>query len=82
MPDQLLADPTEQCFALRPHSLSHFNSALWTPWRAIIVSYVQRLTRQERIVLCVVLGLFLLGLTVKTYRAAHPPAAPVEVAQP
>ena len=33
------------------------------------------LTRQEQIVLCIVIGLLLTGLLVKYYRAAHPPAA-------
>jgi hypothetical protein len=32
-----------------------------------------RLTKQEQMVLCVVLGLLLTGLAVKTYRTAHPP---------
>jgi hypothetical protein len=44
-----------------------------------IFSYIIRvksLTRQEQLVLCVVLGLLLTGLAVKTYRAAHPPAPP------
>jgi hypothetical protein len=31
------------------------------------------LTKQEQLVLSVVLGLLLLGWAVKTYRAAHPP---------
>ncbi len=35
---------------------------------------VSRLTKQEQLVLCVVLGLLLTGLAVKAYRAAHPPA--------
>ena len=33
---------------------------------------VNRLTRQEQLVLCSVLGLLLVGLAVKTYRASHP----------
>jgi len=33
---------------------------------------VNRLTKQEQLVLCVVLGLLLTGWAVKTYRAAHP----------
>jgi len=33
-----------------------------------------RLTKQEQLVLCVVLGLLLTGWAVKTYRTAHPPA--------
>ncbi|MGA3284514.1 MAG: hypothetical protein ABSD57_08655 [Verrucomicrobiota bacterium] len=30
------------------------------------------LTKQEQLVLCIVLGLLLTGWAVKTYRAAHP----------
>jgi uncharacterized membrane protein (DUF4010 family) len=33
---------------------------------------VNRLTKQEQLVLCIVLGLLLAGWAVKTYRAAHP----------
>jgi hypothetical protein len=36
------------------------------------IDSVNRLTNQEQRVLCVVLGLLLLGLAVKTYRARHP----------
>lgn len=32
------------------------------------------LTKQEQIVLCIVIGLLLTGLLVKYYRAAHPPS--------
>jgi len=32
---------------------------------------VNRLTKQEQLVLCVVLGLLLTGWAVKTYRTAH-----------
>jgi len=35
---------------------------------------VNRLTKQEQLVLGVVLGLLLIGWAVKSYRAAHPPA--------
>ena len=35
---------------------------------------VKGLTKQEQLVLCIVLGLLLTGWAVKTYRAAHPPA--------
>jgi hypothetical protein len=38
---------------------------------------VNRLTRQEQLVLCSVLGLLLVGLAVKVYRAAHPGRATV-----
>ena len=34
---------------------------------------VNRLTKQEQLALCIVLGLLLTGWAVKTYRAAHPP---------
>jgi len=37
---------------------------------------VNRLTRQEQTVLCVVIGLLLLGWTVKAYRTAHPSPGP------
>jgi hypothetical protein len=36
------------------------------------ISAVNRLTKQEQLVLCVVLGLLLTGWAVKTYRTAHP----------
>jgi hypothetical protein len=35
---------------------------------------VNRLTKQEQMVLCIVLGLLLTGWAVKTYRTAHPNA--------
>jgi len=34
-----------------------------------------RLTKQEQLVLCVVLSLLLVGWTVRAWRTAHPPAA-------
>jgi hypothetical protein len=40
------------------------------------------LTKQEQAVLVIVISLFLLGWTVKTYRAAHPPAQTGESAKP
>jgi hypothetical protein len=40
------------------------------------------LTKQEQLVLCIVLGLLLTGWAVKTWRAAHPPAAAAEQAKP
>ena len=43
---------------------------------------VSRLTKQEQIVLCVVVGLLLSGWMVRAYRQAHPPAVPVETAKP
>jgi hypothetical protein len=43
---------------------------------------VNRLTKQEQLVLCVILGLLLTGWAVKTYRAAHPSTAMTRVATP
>jgi hypothetical protein len=43
---------------------------------------VNRLTKQEQLVLCVVLGLLLTGWAVKTYRAAHPAPAVTQQARP
>jgi hypothetical protein len=43
---------------------------------------VNRLTKQEQLVLCIVLGLLLTGWAVKTYRTAHPPAATNQQAKP
>jgi len=42
---------------------------------------VNRLTKQEQLVLCLVLLLLLTGWAVKTWRAAHPPAAASEPAK-
>jgi hypothetical protein len=53
--------------------------------RRIIFRYISamiRLTKQEQLVLCVVLGLLLTGWAVKTYRTAHPPAAAAPTATP
>jgi hypothetical protein len=41
-----------------------------------------QLTKQEQLVLCIVLALLLTGWAVKSYRAAHPPAKAVELAKP
>jgi hypothetical protein len=42
---------------------------------------VNRLTKQEQLVLCIVLGLLLTGWAVKAYRTAHPPVAVIEQAK-
>jgi hypothetical protein len=39
------------------------------------------LTRQEQLVLCIVLGLLLTGWAVKAYRTAHPPAQGADAAK-
>lgn len=46
--------------------------------KPVYIQDVNRLTRQEQLVLCSVLGLLLVGLAVKTYRAAHPSGAAME----
>lgn len=43
---------------------------------------MQVLTKQEQLVLCLVLGLLLTGWAVKTYRAAHPAPPPLPAAIP
>jgi hypothetical protein len=43
---------------------------------------VIRLTKQEQLVLCVVLGLLLTGWAVKTYRTAHPETAATQPGKP
>jgi hypothetical protein len=39
---------------------------------------VKFLTRQEQVVLAIVLGLFLVGLAVKGYRLAHPATVAIQ----
>jgi hypothetical protein len=41
-----------------------------------------RLTKQEQLVLCLVLGLLLTGWAVKTFRTAHPPVTAAQTATP
>ena len=43
---------------------------------------VNRLTKQEQLVLCIFFGLLVLGWAVKVYRTAHPPKLAEEKAQP
>jgi hypothetical protein len=43
---------------------------------------VKGLTKQEQLVLCIVLGLLLTGWAVKAYRAAHPPQSVTQPAKP
>ncbi len=37
-----------------------------------MITAVNRLTKQEQLVLCIVIGLLLTGWAVKSYRTAHP----------
>jgi hypothetical protein len=43
---------------------------------------VSRLTKQEQLILCIVLGLLLTGWAVKTYRTAHPATTTIQEAKP
>jgi len=43
---------------------------------------MSRLTKQEQMVLCIILGLLLTGWAVKIYRTAHPATAVTQVATP
>ena len=46
------------------------------------INPVNRLTKQEQLVLCIVLGLLLTGWAVKAYRTAHPSAVTTQQARP
>ncbi len=46
------------------------------------IARMNGLTKQEQLVLCVIVGLLLTGWCVKTYRAAHPAAATTQSARP
>jgi hypothetical protein len=48
-----------------------------TPFSRYILP-MNRLTKQEQLVLCVVLGLLLTGWAVKIWRTAHPPVGTVQ----
>jgi len=41
-----------------------------------------QLTKQEQLVLCILLALLLTGWAVKSYRAAHPPVKASEAVKP
>jgi hypothetical protein len=49
-----------------------------SPGLRLIFRRVNRLTRQEQLVLIIVLGLLVMGWAVKVYRTAHPPAPPTK----
>jgi hypothetical protein len=50
------------------------NSVVVEPDAPRYISPVSRLTKQEQMFLCTVIGLLLVGWAVKTCRTAHPPA--------
>jgi len=43
---------------------------------------VNRLTRQEQMVLCVIVSLLLIGWAAKAWRTAHPPPAAAQAGSP
>jgi hypothetical protein len=47
-------------------------------FHSLYLDSVNRFTKQELFVLCMVLSLLLLGWIVKAYRTAHPPAATIQ----
>ena len=53
-------------------------TTLWLTRFQVMLGPMNRLTKQEQLVLCLILGLLLIGWAVKTYRAAHPSGAAVE----
>ena len=46
------------------------------------IARVNHLTKQEQLVICVVLGLLLTGWAVKTYRTSHPVVTTVQAIKP
>jgi len=46
------------------------------------ITHVNHLTKQELLVLGIVMGLLLTGWAVKTYRTAHPPVTATQTATP
>jgi hypothetical protein len=54
---------------------------LWTDPLPTTLPCVRGLTKQEQMVLCIILGLLLTGWAVKSYRTAHPPAQAAEATQ-
>jgi hypothetical protein len=56
--------------------------SLFVPAQSARVSSVNFLTKQQQLVLCVVVVLLLIGLAVKIYRTAHPPSPSTATAAP
>ena len=57
-------------------------SPLRNPGPGTRLPTMHRLTKQEQLVLCIILGLLLTGWAVKAHRTAHPPAQAVEMSEP
>ena len=54
--------------------------AVWLVF--LYIGLVNRLTKQEQLVLCIVVGLLLTGWAAKTCRAAHPAPVAIQKASP
>ena len=65
----------ESDFSAVLRSVVVINPPLLSGFFHTIFRRMLRLTKQEQLVLCVVLSLLLVGWTVKAWRTAHPPAA-------
>jgi hypothetical protein len=65
-------------FALLRLLFRHCDSGQLTLYSA----EVNRLTKQEQLVICIIAGLLLLGWAVKAYRTAHQPAQTAEQSKP
>jgi hypothetical protein len=62
--------------------LCEFFFSIVKPAARGMLRHVNRLTKQEQLVLCIIIGLLLLGWTVKIYRTAHPPNLAAEKSKP
>jgi hypothetical protein len=57
-----------------PASGARAKNFSWETRPSLYIARVSYLTKQEQMVLCLILALVLAGWAVKTYRTAHPPA--------
>jgi hypothetical protein len=64
-------DPQNPVITLQRHK--HEHRGLRFLRQSVKFASMVRLTKQEQMVLCIILGLLLVGWAVKAYRTAHPP---------
>jgi hypothetical protein len=79
---RLLTSAATNAPTLRGSATAEFiweNPSLLSGGEHAIFPAVLRLTKQEQLVLCVVLSLLLVGWAVKAWRTAHPPNRPNEL---
>jgi hypothetical protein len=74
----LAADRNVRAPAAESSSGQGERTPLWPRLFQVKLCSMNRLTKQEQLVLCLILGLLLIGWAVKTYRAAHPPERATE----